>query len=98
MKYGDKEGANKVRKCIDLSKGDGEQEVLLPEAAKGKIKNFKLKAVDPETNKLATFRLKAENKVERDEWVEYLRKALIPYSKKMALGGDNEDGHGNENM
>ena len=60
--------------------------------SKGKIKNFKLRAVDPETNKIATFRLKADNKVERDEWVEYLKKVLLPYSKKMAINsnGSNE--------
>ena len=84
LKYGDKEGAGKVRKCIDLSKGEGEQEVIIPEVTKGKMKNFKLKAVDPETNKLTSFKLKAENKVERDEWVDFLRKALLPYSKKMS--------------
>ena len=69
LKYGDKEG--KPRKIIDLSQGGGEQEVTLSDNSK-KIRVLKLHCIDPETLKFTVLRLKAENKVERDEWVSLL--------------------------
>lgn len=79
LKYGDKEG--KARKCIDLSQGGGEQEVTLSDNSK-KIRVLKLHCIDPETQKFTVLRLKAENKVERDEWVSFLKKAIEPFTKK----------------
>ena len=79
LKYGDKEG--KVRKCIDLSLGEGQQEVTLSDNTK-KNRVLKLHCIDPETQKFTVLRLKAENKVERDEWVSLLKKAIEPFTKK----------------
>lgn len=79
LKYGDKEG--KARKCIDLSQGNGEQEVTLSDNKK-KIKILKIHCIDPESLKFTVLRLKAENKVERDEWVECIQRAIEPFSKR----------------
>ena len=87
LKYGDKEG--KARKCIDLSIGNGEQEVTLSENKK-KTRVFKLHCIDPDTQKFTLLRLKAETKGSRDEWVKLIQQAIEPYSKKAPKNLDNE--------
>jgi hypothetical protein len=46
LKYGDKEG--KARKCIDLSQGNGETEVMLSDNKK-KVKVIKVHCVDSDS-------------------------------------------------
>jgi hypothetical protein len=81
LKYGDKEG--KARKCIDLSQGNngGSTEVTLSDNKK-KVKVIKVHCVDPDTGKFTLIRLKAENREERDEWFECLKRAIAPFAKK----------------
>jgi hypothetical protein len=38
--------------------------------------------VDPDTGKFTLIRLKAENREERDEWFECLKRAIAPYAMK----------------
>ena len=75
MKWGDKEG--KPEKMVDLSEGGSTKITTNDE----KIRNFKIHFYEnSKALKHTIFKLKADNKVQRDEWVAALKKAIEPFS------------------
>ena len=75
LKWGDKEG--KPQKQVDLSEGGATRITTNDE----KIRNFKIHFLESnKAQKHTVFGMKADNKVQRDEWVAALKKAIEPFT------------------
>ena len=77
LKWGDKEG--RPQKMVDLSQ-DGATRITINDE---KIRQFKIHFFESaKAQKHTVFKMKADNKVQRDEWVAALKKAIEPFIQK----------------
>jgi len=84
LKWGDKEG--RPQKMVDLSEGGATRITTNDE----KIRNFKIHFYENvKAQKHTVFRMKADNKVQRDEWVAALKMAIEPFTPQKVGDGTN---------